>query len=134
MSEETFKIKNILVTGGAGFIGSHLCERLLKDGHHIICLDDFSTSHVRNIESLLSNPNFQFLRLDVTKPFDLEKYSELSAFKIPFQGIQEIYHLACPTTIKKFDDFKIKTLSANSQGNFNVLGIFDCSFPFDSVT
>lgn len=123
MPEQTFAKKNILVTGGAGFIGAHLCERLLKDGHHVICLDNFSTSLVRNIEPLLQNLEFQFLRLDVTQPFDLEKYSELSAFKIPFQGIQEIYHLACPTTIKKFDDFKVQTLLANSVGNYHVLEI-----------
>src|SRR3989338_9971803 len=110
MSDALFEKKNVLVTGGAGFIGSYLCERLLRDGHHVICIDNFSTGHVRNIEALLPNPDFQFLRLDVNQPFDLETSPELAAFKLPFQGIQEIYHLACPTSIKKFDQYKIQTL------------------------
>ena len=113
--------KNVLVTGGAGFIGSFLCERLLREGAHVICLDNFTTSHPRNIESLLSNPDFQFLRWDINQPFDLEKFNELSAFKISFQGIQEIYHLACPMSIKNFDQHKIQTLLSNSLGNYHVL-------------
>lgn len=121
MPQTSFEKKNILVTGGAGFIGSHVCERLLRDGHRVACLDNFSTSHVRNIEALLSNPQFQFLRLDVNEPFDLETFTELSGFKLPFQGIQEIYHFACPTSIKNFDQFKIQTLLANSVGNAHVL-------------
>ncbi len=112
---------NVLVTGGAGFIGSHLCEQLLKDGRRVICLDNFSTSHLRNIEALLAIPDFQFLRLDVNVPFDLEKFGELSDFKIAFNGLSEIYHLACPTSIKNFDQFKIQTLLANSVGNYHVL-------------
>jgi UDP-glucuronate decarboxylase len=113
--------KNILVTGGAGFIGSHLCERLLKDGHRVVCVDNFSTSHVRNIDALLTNPSFQFLRLDVAQPIELERFTELSAFKIPVHGINEVYHLATPTAIKKFDEFRIPTLLANSVGNVQVL-------------
>ncbi len=123
MPDHIFEKKNVLVTGGAGFIGSHLCARLLRDGVRVICIDNFVTSHVRNIEGLLSNSDFQFLRLDINQPFDLEKFSELSAFKIPFQGIQEIYHLACPMSIKNFDQFKIQTLLANSVGNYHVLEI-----------
>ncbi|MFH1253231.1 MAG: NAD-dependent epimerase/dehydratase family protein [Candidatus Uhrbacteria bacterium] len=121
MSEYISGKKNILVTGGAGFIGSFLCERLLREDAHVICLDNFATSHPRNIEGLLANPDFQFLRLDINQPFDLEKFSELSAFKIAFQGVQEIYHLACPMSIKNFDQFKIQTLLANSVGNYHVL-------------
>jgi UDP-glucuronate decarboxylase len=113
--------KNVLVTGGAGFIGSYLCERLLHEGAHVICLDNLATSHPRNIDGLTANPDFQFLRLDINQPFDLETYQELAAFKIPFQGIQEIYHLACPMSIKNFDQFKIQTLLANSLGNYHVL-------------
>lgn len=120
-SPPSFEKKNILVTGGAGFIGSHLCERLLRDGNRVACIDDFSTSQVRNIDHLLPNPDFQFLRLDVSKPFDLETFTELSAFKLPFQGIQEVYHLACPTSIKRFDEFRIATLQANATGNLNAL-------------
>ncbi len=121
MPTQPFEKKNVLVTGGAGFIGSHLCERLLMDGHRVICLDNFSTSHVRNINDLLSNPNFQFLRLDINEPMNLEQYTELSGFKLPFQGIQEIYHLACPTSIKQFDQFRAQTLLASSVGTYNVL-------------
>lgn len=112
--------KNVLVTGGAGFIGSHLCERLLQEGARVICVDNFSTSHEQNINDLLQNGDFQFLRLDVNEPFDLESFMELQPFQIKFQGIQEIYHLACPTSVKKFDQFKMQTLLANSIGNRNI--------------
>jgi len=115
------KKKNILVTGGAGFIGSHLCERLLKEGNTVICIDNFATSHVRNINALLQNPDFHFLRLDINSSFNLEKMPELEALKIPFEGIAEIYHLACPTSIKNFDQFKVQTLLSNSIGNYHVL-------------
>ncbi|OGL95862.1 hypothetical protein A2348_00425 [Candidatus Uhrbacteria bacterium RIFOXYB12_FULL_58_10] len=121
MPELVFEKKNILITGGAGFIGSHLCERLVHEGNRVICIDNLSTGTVRNIESLLPNPNFQFLRLDVNDPIDLDGHAELAAFKLPFQGIQEIYHLACPTSIKQFDQFKIQTLLSNSVGNYRVL-------------
>lgn len=115
--------KNVLVTGGAGFIGSHLCERLLSEGARVICLDNFSTSHEQNINGLLQNADFQFLRLDVNEPIDLESFAELAHFQIKFHGIQEIYHLACPTSIKKFDQFKMQTLLANSVGTRNVLDV-----------
>lgn len=121
MPDVLFEKKNILVTGGAGFIGSHLCEQLLRDGHRVACVDNFATSHVRNIEGLLSNPDFQFLRLDINQPFDLETATELSAFKLPFQGFQEVYHLACPMSIQNFDQFKAQTLLANSVGTYHVL-------------
>ncbi len=119
--QTTFSEKNILITGGAGFIGSHLCEQLLKDGHRVICIDNFATSSARNIDSFLQNNKFRFIRLDVNEPFDLDRFPELAAFKLPFQGIQEIYHLACPTSIKQFDQYKIQTLLSNSVGNYHVL-------------
>ncbi|NQV11953.1 NAD-dependent epimerase/dehydratase family protein [Candidatus Uhrbacteria bacterium] len=116
-----FEKKNVLVTGGAGFVGSRLCEQLIKDGSRVICIDDFSSGVERNIDVLLKNPDFQFLRVDINKVLDLEEFPELEAYKIPFQGIQEIYHLACPTAIKRFDALKIHTLKTNSIGTINIL-------------
>lgn len=118
-----FEKKNVLVTGGAGFIGSHLCDRLIREGARVICVDDFSTSVERNIDFLLKNPNFQFLKVNISEPFDLEAFPELEAYKIPFQGIQEIYHMAVPTAIKKFDAHKIHTLHTSSRGTLNILDI-----------
>lgn len=113
--------QNIVVTGGAGFIGSHLCERLLRDGHRVICIDNMSTGNVRNLSDVLPNPDFQFLRLDINEPIRLDTFSELSAFNIPFQGIQAIYHLACPTSITQFDQYRLQTLLASSVGTHHVL-------------
>jgi UDP-glucuronate decarboxylase len=115
--------KTVVVTGGAGFIGSFLCESLLRAGNRVICIDNFSTGHVRNIEGLLRNPDFQFLRLDINVPFDLESFAELDAFKVKFLGVHEIYHLAMPTIAKGFEEFLIPTLLTNSVGTRNVLDI-----------
>jgi UDP-glucuronate decarboxylase len=112
--------KNVLVTGGAGFIGSHLCDLLVQDSN-VICLDDFTSSQERNIDYLLQNPNFEFINQDVNQLIALEKIPELKRFNIDVQGIQEIYHLACPTSPKKFDNFKIKTLKTSALGIINVL-------------
>jgi len=119
---EGYDKKNILVTGGAGFIGSFLCEQLLKEAR-VICVDNFVTSSESNIDHLLKNPDFEFIRHDFNQPFDPESFPELGRFKIKFQGIQEIYHLACPTSPKKFDQYKIQTLLANSQAVKNVLDL-----------
>lgn len=123
MEAPNYENKNILVTGGAGFIGSFLCERLLKEGKRVICIDNLSTGQHNNIAHLLKEPNFEYLRWDVTEPFDFTQFPELERFKAQFQGVQEIYHLACPTSPKKFDEFKQQTLLANSVGMRNVLDV-----------
>ncbi len=121
-----FEKKNVLVTGGAGFIGSFLCEALLKQGNaRVICLDNFSTSQESNIDGLLKHGDFEFIRHDITTPFDPEAYPELARFRIKVQGIQEVYNLACPTSPKRFEQFKLQTLYANSIGMKNVLDVAD---------
>jgi len=119
---EGYDKKNILVTGGAGFLGSFLCEHLLKDAR-VICVDNFVTSSESNIDQLLKNPDFEFIRHDFNQPFDPESFPELARFKVKFQGLQEIYHLACPTSPKKFDQYKVQTLLANSQAVKNALDL-----------
>lgn len=117
-----FDKKNVLVTGGAGFIGSHLCDELIKDSK-VICLDDFSTGDEKNIDHLLSESDFVFIRHDITKPISLETLPELQKFKIQFQGVQEVYNLACPMSPKYFNENKIATVLANSLGVKNALDI-----------
>lgn len=123
MSEnQIFEKKNVLVTGGAGFIGSHLCERLLKEAN-VICIDDFSNSHPDNVNHLLQYPDFEFINHDINQPIDLNSFDELDKFKVKFQGIQEIYHLACPTSPKDFEKLKMKSLLANSSVMINTLDL-----------
>lgn len=117
-----FEKKNVLVTGGAGFIGSHLCERLLKEAN-VICLDNFSNSHPNNIKHLLQYPDFEFINHDVTKPIDLDQFDELDKFKVKFQGIQEIYHLACSANPENFDRMRMDALRANSLSMINTLDL-----------
>lgn len=113
--------KNILVTGGAGFLGSHLCDRLVKD-NNVICVDNLlGGGKIDNIRYLLQNPNFHFIKYDINKPINFKDFPELKSLSIDIHGIQEIYHLACPTSSKNFDKFKIETLRANSMGIINVL-------------
>ncbi|HBX16097.1 MAG TPA: hypothetical protein DEF57_02205, partial [Candidatus Magasanikbacteria bacterium] len=95
-------------------------EALLKTSK-VICLDDFSNSTPANIEHLLKDPDFELLKLNINQPFSLEDFPELEKFKIKFQGVQEIYHLACPTSAKNFNQFKIETLLSNSVGTYHVL-------------
>ncbi|MBI4457346.1 GDP-mannose 4,6-dehydratase [Candidatus Uhrbacteria bacterium] len=122
MPAPLFEKKNVIVTGGAGFIGSLLCEKLLKDCR-VICIDNLVTSGLSNIEHLLKNSDFEFLRADINEPLNLEAFPELEQFQVKVQGIQEIYNLACPTSAKKFDQFKIQTLLANGVGMRNLLDL-----------
>ncbi len=122
MAGHHFEKRNVLVTGGAGFIGSHLCDRLVKEAN-VICVDNFITSSLANIDHLLREPNFEFINHDITQPFELNRFTELERFKVKFNGIQEIYHLACPISKKHFDDFKIATVLTNSIGVKNVLDL-----------
>ncbi len=108
--------KNVLVLGGAGFIGSHLCEELVKKGDNVICVDNFVSSDVENIRTLLEYPNFEFIRHNTTKHIDYAELPELKRFKVDVQGFQEIYNLACPTAPKDYLKFPVQTATANSVG------------------
>jgi UDP-glucuronate decarboxylase len=99
----------ILVTGGAGFLGSHLCERLLVEGHEVLCLDNFFTGRKKNVEHLLNHPYFELIRHDITLPILLE--------------VDRIYHLACPASPIHYQYNAIKTIKANVLGTINMLGI-----------
>lgn len=102
-------MKRILVTGGAGFVGSHLCERLLNDGHEVISLDNYFTGQKRNIVPLLDNPYFEVVRHDVTMPFFIE--------------VDEIYNLACPASPIHYQFNPIKTVKTSVMGAINMLGL-----------
>lgn len=115
-----FDKENILVSGGAGFIGSHLCDELVKN-FKVICLDNFITGQQGNIDHLLKNPNFEFIRHDISEPIVLEKLPGLKKFKVEFQGVQQIFHLACPTSPKEYNRIPIETLLTNSHGTRNML-------------
>ncbi|NQX76314.1 UDP-glucuronic acid decarboxylase family protein [Gilvibacter sp.] len=103
------KAKRILVTGGAGFVGSHLCERLLADGHEVYCLDNYFTGRKDNVMHLLGNPRFELIRHDVTTPFFIEA--------------DEIYNLACPASPVHYQYNPIKTLKTSVMGAMNMLGL-----------
>src|SRR5262245_20762251 len=102
-------IKRILVTGGAGFLGSHLCDRLVARGDDVICVDNFFTSQKSNIEHLLRKPNFELIRHDVTHPLWLE--------------VDEIYNLACPAAPGHYQYNPIKTIKTSVMGAINMLGL-----------
>ena len=102
-------MKNIIVSGGAGFIGSHLIEALLDQGHNVICLDNLFTGSKKNILPFLSNPRFEFIRHDVVAPILLEA--------------DQIYHLACPASPVHYQSNPIKTLKTSVLGTLNMLGI-----------
>lgn len=102
-------MKKILVTGGAGFVGSHLCERLLKEGNEVICLDNYFTGDKKNIVQLLDNPYFEMVRHDITEPY----YAE----------VDEIYNLACPASPIHYQFNPIKTMKTSVMGAINTLGL-----------
>jgi len=117
-----FDKKNVLVAGGAGFIGSHLCDELIKTSK-VICVDNFISGNERNIDHLLANPDFIFINHDLSKPLDLESREDLKKFKLEFQGLQEIYNLACPMSPKRFLNNRLATLMANSVVVKNLLDL-----------
>jgi len=101
--------KKILVTGGAGFLGSHLCERLLNEGNEVACLDNYFTGQKRNVIHLIDNPYFELIRHDVTMPFYIE--------------VDEIYNLACPASPVHYQYNPIKTIKTSVMGAINTLGL-----------
>lgn len=101
--------KKVLVTGGAGFVGSHLCDRLLKEGNEVVCLDNYFTGQKQNIVHLLNNPFFELIRHDVTMPFFIE--------------VDEIYNLACPASPIHYQYNAIKTMKTSVMGAINMLGL-----------
>lgn len=103
------KLQRILVTGGAGFLGSHLCERLVEQKHDVICLDNFFTSQKSNVAHLLDCPNFELIRHDVTHPYWLE--------------VDQIYNLACPAAPGHYQYNPIKTMKTSVAGAINLLGM-----------
>lgn len=104
-------MKNILVTGGAGFIGSHLCDKLLEQGNHVICLDNFFTGSRKNVTHLFGNPEFELIRHDIVEPIILE--------------VDQIYNLACPASPIHYQYNAIKTIKTNVLGVTNMLDLAD---------
>jgi UDP-glucuronate decarboxylase len=102
-------MKRILVTGGAGFVGSHLCERLVNEGHDVLCVDNFFTGSRQNITHLLINSNFELMRHDVTFPLDVE--------------VDEIYNLACPASPVHYQFDPVQTTKTSVHGAINMLGL-----------
>jgi len=100
-------MKRILVTGGAGFIGSHLCKKLLEDGNEVICLDNFFTGSLKNIEQLVNNKNFKLIEHDIIEPIDVE--------------VDEIYNLACPASPPHYQFDPVKTMKTSVLGIINML-------------
>jgi len=101
--------KRVLITGGAGFLGSHLCEKILNNGHEVLCVDNFYTGRKGNIAHLLQNPNFELLRHDICFPLFVE--------------VDEIYNLACPASPIHYQNNPVKTVKTSVHGSINMLGL-----------
>lgn len=123
------KSKHILVTGGAGFVGSNLCERLLREGHSVVCLDNLYTGSLDNIKEFLGKENFEFRQTDILDKAEVEKLKSLS--------IDEIYHLACPASPVHYQKNAIYTTRVCVEGTINMLELarhFDCPILFSSTS
>jgi len=106
---QNFNTRRVLVTGGAGFLGSHLCDRLVAEGHDILCLDNFFTGGKQNVSHLLGKPNFELIRHDLVQPIFLE--------------VDEIYNLACPASPIHYQYNPVKTVKTSVMGAINMLGL-----------
>lgn len=109
MKIEIRHVKTILVTGGAGFLGNHLCRKLISSGNKVICLDNLSTGNIGNISDLLENENFSFIKDDICNPINIKA------------AVEEIYHLACPASPKYYHLASIETMRTNIIGALNIL-------------
>jgi len=109
METQNFNTRRVLVTGGAGFLGSHLCDRLVAEGHDVLCLDNFFTGGKRNISHLLGKANFELIRHDLVQPILLE--------------VDEIYNLACPASPIHYQYNPVKTIKTSVMGAINMLGL-----------
>lgn len=100
----------ILVTGGTGFIGSHLCKELLKNGNYVVCIDNNYTCSLQNVSDIIDDPNFKFIEHDIIFPLEIE-----------FETIDQIYHLACPASPKAYQRDPIFTIKTSTIGTINIL-------------
>ncbi len=112
-----------LVTGGAGFLGSHLCDRLLAEGHEVICLDNLITGRKENIQHLLGQPRFHFLQHDVTRPIDLPALFAQASTPKPARPLSYLLHFASPASPKDYARHPIHTLKVGAMGTYHALGL-----------
>src|SRR6476646_2204043 len=110
ISDRRRKSMRVLVTGGAGFIGSHLCDALLAEGHHVVCVDNLLTGSLNNLEHLRREPRFEFVQLDITRPFDVGHVNYIFQFASPASPVDYMKH-------------GIETLQVGSLGSFNALDL-----------
>jgi dTDP-glucose 4,6-dehydratase len=113
-----------VVTGGAGFVGSHLCDRLIAEGHEVICLDNLLTGRMENLESLLGQPRFVFIKHDVTQPIDLPGLLSMAGGRLEADGhLDYVAHLASPASPKDYARHPIHTLKVGGLGTYHALGL-----------